>query len=130
MGITSECLAGENWLGRGPLLRPGDPLPGFRKSPRALRSPNRSQPGTVDSVSATHLSKGRAMTITVEATYENGVLKPAEPLPLKESQKVRVTVHTQPTDILQAYGIMAWKGDAATVEHFALDPELDPQQES
>ena len=46
------------------------------------------------------------MTITIEATYENGVLKPAEPLPLKESQKVRVTVQTQAADILQTYGIM------------------------
>ena len=33
-----------------------------------------------------------AMAFTVEAVYENGVLKPAEPLPLKEHEKVRVTV--------------------------------------
>jgi predicted DNA-binding antitoxin AbrB/MazE fold protein len=33
-----------------------------------------------------------AMAITVEAVYENGVLKPAQPLPLKEHEKVRVTV--------------------------------------
>ena len=32
------------------------------------------------------------MPLTVEAVYENGVLKPAEPLPLKEHEKVRVTV--------------------------------------
>jgi predicted DNA-binding antitoxin AbrB/MazE fold protein len=32
------------------------------------------------------------MTITVEATYENGVLKPAEPLPWKEGEKVRLTI--------------------------------------
>ena len=32
------------------------------------------------------------MPITVEAVYENGVLKPAEPLPLAEHEKVRVTV--------------------------------------
>jgi predicted DNA-binding antitoxin AbrB/MazE fold protein len=70
------------------------------------------------------------MTITVEATYENGVLRPAEPLPLHEYQKVQVTVQTQAADILEAYGIMGWKGDAATVEHFALDPEFDPQDES
>jgi predicted DNA-binding antitoxin AbrB/MazE fold protein len=70
------------------------------------------------------------MILTVEATYENGVLRPAEPLPLQESQKVRVTVQTQPADILSAYGIMGWQGDAETVEHFALDPELDPQEES
>jgi predicted DNA-binding antitoxin AbrB/MazE fold protein len=79
---------------------------------------------------ATHLFKGRAVTMTIEATYENGVLRPAEPLPLKESQKVRVTLHTQPPDILQAYGIMEWKGDAETAERFALDPALDPQEGS
>jgi predicted DNA-binding antitoxin AbrB/MazE fold protein len=70
------------------------------------------------------------MTLTIEATYENGVLRPAGPLPLKESQKVRVTVETHPADILQAYGIMGWKGDSETVEHFALDPELEPQEGS
>ena len=32
------------------------------------------------------------MAFTVEAVYENGVLKPAEPLPLKEHEKVSVTV--------------------------------------
>ncbi len=70
------------------------------------------------------------MTITIEATYENGVLRLSGPLPLKESEKVRVTVQTQPTDILQTYGIMGWQGDAKTVENFALDPELDPQEGS
>ncbi len=30
------------------------------------------------------------MTITIEATYENGVLKPSQPLPLNEHEKVRV----------------------------------------
>ena len=32
------------------------------------------------------------MALTVEAVYENGVLKPAQPLPLKEHEQVRVTV--------------------------------------
>lgn len=32
------------------------------------------------------------MAITVEAVYENGVLKPAEPLPFKEHEKLIVTV--------------------------------------
>lgn len=32
------------------------------------------------------------MTITVEATYENGVLKPAAPLPWKDGEKVRLTI--------------------------------------
>jgi predicted DNA-binding antitoxin AbrB/MazE fold protein len=32
------------------------------------------------------------MGISVEATYENGVLKPTRPLPLKEREKVQITV--------------------------------------
>ena len=32
------------------------------------------------------------MPLTVDAVYENGVLKPAQPLPLKEHEQVRVTV--------------------------------------
>ena len=35
------------------------------------------------------------MAITVDATYENGSLKLSEPLPLKEHEKVRVTVEAQ-----------------------------------
>lgn len=36
------------------------------------------------------------MTITIEAIYEAGVLKPLEPLPsLEENEKVRVTVERE-----------------------------------
>lgn len=35
------------------------------------------------------------MTITIDATYEGGVLVPAQPLPLKEHEKVRVRVEPQ-----------------------------------
>jgi predicted DNA-binding antitoxin AbrB/MazE fold protein len=35
------------------------------------------------------------MTIMVNATYEDGVLKPAQPLPLVEHAQVRVTVEPQ-----------------------------------
>jgi predicted DNA-binding antitoxin AbrB/MazE fold protein len=34
------------------------------------------------------------VTVTVEATYENGCLKLLNPLPLKEHTRVQVTVHT------------------------------------
>jgi predicted DNA-binding antitoxin AbrB/MazE fold protein len=32
------------------------------------------------------------MNLSVDATYENGVLKPTSPLPLEEHARVRVTV--------------------------------------
>lgn len=34
------------------------------------------------------------MTITVDAVYENGILRPAQPIPLEEGAGVRVTVTT------------------------------------
>jgi predicted DNA-binding antitoxin AbrB/MazE fold protein len=34
------------------------------------------------------------MTITIEATYENGVLRPAQPLPLREREKVELVIRT------------------------------------
>jgi len=35
------------------------------------------------------------VTITIDATYEGGVLKPQQPLPLNEHEMVRVTVEPQ-----------------------------------
>jgi predicted DNA-binding antitoxin AbrB/MazE fold protein len=64
------------------------------------------------------------MTLTFEAVYENGVLKPVAPLPLQEHEKVRVTVQQGDSPLLRAYGIMGWAGDAATLERIALDAEF------
>ncbi len=63
------------------------------------------------------------MAIVVEATYENGVLRPAEPLPLAEHEKVRVTVECQRSPILQAYGIMGWKGTHEELEQILAEAE-------
>jgi predicted DNA-binding antitoxin AbrB/MazE fold protein len=65
------------------------------------------------------------MTLTVEAVYENGVLKPTQPLPLKEHERVQVTVHTPAPDILQAHGIVGWKGTSEELAPFALDPDFE-----
>lgn len=38
------------------------------------------------------------MAITIEAIYEDGVLKPTQPLPFEEHEKVRITVaESQPS---------------------------------
>jgi AF2212-like protein len=68
------------------------------------------------------------MPFTIEAVYENGMLKPAQPLPLREHEKVRVTVEPGDNPLLGAYGIMGWTGDAATLEHIALDPAFLPEE--
>jgi predicted DNA-binding antitoxin AbrB/MazE fold protein len=64
------------------------------------------------------------MPLTVEAVYENGVLKPAHQLPLREHEMVRITVEPRDSPLLRAYGIMGWTGDAETIERVALDPEF------
>jgi predicted DNA-binding antitoxin AbrB/MazE fold protein len=70
------------------------------------------------------------MSLTVEAIYENGVLRPAEPLPLKENQRVRVSVHT-PVEVPNAlaaversYGRIPWSGDVETLRRVAEDDEF------
>ncbi len=68
------------------------------------------------------------MTITVQAIYENGTLKLLEPLPLKEREKVRVTIEGGRNPVQETYGMFGWTGDHETLEYFALDPELDPQE--
>jgi predicted DNA-binding antitoxin AbrB/MazE fold protein len=65
------------------------------------------------------------MAITIEAVYENGFLKPAEPLPFQEHEKVRITVHSETSPLLQAYGIMGFTGSAELADYFALSPDLD-----
>lgn len=65
------------------------------------------------------------MAITVDAVYENGVLKLSEPLPFKEQEKVQVTVQAISSPLLEAYGIMGFTGTVAEADYFATDPELD-----
>jgi predicted DNA-binding antitoxin AbrB/MazE fold protein len=72
------------------------------------------------------LSSGsKTMAITTEATYENGVLRPAQPLPLKEHDKVRITIELRPSRARQTAGLMGWTGGAELAERFATDPDLD-----
>jgi predicted DNA-binding antitoxin AbrB/MazE fold protein len=65
------------------------------------------------------------MSITVEAVYEGGVLKPAEPLPLQERERVQITIQPRPNWVQETYGICRWQGSAEEAERFAMDPELD-----
>jgi predicted DNA-binding antitoxin AbrB/MazE fold protein len=70
------------------------------------------------------------MSLTIDATYENGVLRPAQPLPLQEHQKVRITLHCPPSvpaaleAVRRGYGLLRWTGDVATLERVAGDDEF------
>ena len=68
------------------------------------------------------------MALTIEAIYENGVLKPAHALPaLQEGARVWLTLHVAAENdrVRAAYGILGWTGDAESVQRVALDPEFD-----
>jgi len=65
------------------------------------------------------------MVLIVEATYENGTLKLERPLPLKEHERVRVTVHVGMSRARQTAGLMGWTGSKELADRFAMDPELD-----
>ncbi len=64
------------------------------------------------------------MTLTVDAVYENGVLRPAQPLPLKEHEKVSVTIQPAISLARQTAGMVPWTGDVETLERIARDPEF------
>jgi predicted DNA-binding antitoxin AbrB/MazE fold protein len=68
------------------------------------------------------------MAITIEAVYENGVLRPAQPLPWKDGERVRVAVTSLDSPLLKAYGIMGFSGTAAEAEYLALHSDLLPEE--
>lgn len=56
------------------------------------------------------------MTMSVEAIYENGVLKLAQSLPLAEHSKVRVTIEQGSSSAQRTAGMIGWTGDAETFQ--------------
>jgi predicted DNA-binding antitoxin AbrB/MazE fold protein len=75
------------------------------------------------------------MSISIEATYEDGVLKPLHPLALPDHERVQVTIQTlvpinaradnaRPQAASNGYGLIGWTGDSETVQRIALDPEF------
>ena len=64
------------------------------------------------------------MAISVEAVYEDGVLKPTQPLPLREHEKVRVTVESELSWAERTAGLIPWTGDPEVLRRVAEDDEF------
>jgi predicted DNA-binding antitoxin AbrB/MazE fold protein len=64
------------------------------------------------------------MPLIVEAVYENGVLKPTQPLPLKEHEKVTLTIAPAMSVARQSAGMLRWHGDWETLRQLAEDDEF------
>lgn len=69
------------------------------------------------------------MAITLEAIYENGVLKPTQQLPFEEHETVQVTVSKKPSLAEQTYGMMGWTGDAETLDRLLEEAEFGEEDE-
>jgi predicted DNA-binding antitoxin AbrB/MazE fold protein len=68
------------------------------------------------------------MAITVEAVYEEGVLKPVRPLPFQEHERVQITVKSTASRVRRTAGLIGWTGSQEDADFIALSPELDPQE--
>jgi predicted DNA-binding antitoxin AbrB/MazE fold protein len=65
------------------------------------------------------------MSLEVEATYENGVLKLDKPLPLAEYERVTVRVEPHDRGIRQSAGLIPFAGNRDTLEYL-LGPDNQP----
>jgi predicted DNA-binding antitoxin AbrB/MazE fold protein len=68
------------------------------------------------------------MSLTIEATYENGVLVPVQPLDLGDHERVRLTVERVPGPAAVA-AVRWWrenriKADPQLAQEIALSPEF------
>ncbi len=65
------------------------------------------------------------MGLEIEATYENGVLKPDRELPLQNGQRVRLTVQQAGKAVERLYGLIQWKGSQEDLDYL-LGPDNHP----
>lgn len=64
------------------------------------------------------------MPLTIEAVYENGVLKPSQPLPLEEHERVEVTIQAARSWAERTAGMLQWTGDPEALRRLIEDPEF------
>jgi len=65
------------------------------------------------------------MTITIDAVFENGILRPLKPPPVPDGQRVRLTLEAIPSLTQQTAGMVKWTGDSEELQRFMEDPQFD-----
>ncbi|MBS3918570.1 MAG: antitoxin family protein [Deltaproteobacteria bacterium] len=61
------------------------------------------------------------MNKTIDAIYENGVIKPLERLDISESKKIKITIETTESIVASTKAII--KADSDVVRHVAVSDE-------
>jgi predicted DNA-binding antitoxin AbrB/MazE fold protein len=100
---------------------------GWSLTAGSRRGPNcqKSLP-SVESQENHRLEPGEiVMYLEVAATYEDGVLKPDEPLPLNEHQRVTVRIEPRRSGIADSAGLIPFQGSAEALQYL-LGPENQP----
>ena len=68
------------------------------------------------------------MSLQLEATYENGVFKLDEIPPLKEHERVTITVPPRSTRARKSFGMIGWTGDPQVLRQIAENDECGLQE--
>jgi len=64
-------------------------------------------------------------TLRLEAVYEHGSLKLPYELPLREGQRVMITIHPS-SAVERLSGMLLWTGDLEELHRFLGDPDEGP----
>ena len=63
------------------------------------------------------------MSLEVEATYEKGILKPSQELPLQEGQKVIILIKPAGSAVKRFAGLVPWPGNREEFDCWLNDPD-------
>lgn len=63
------------------------------------------------------------MSLEVAATYENGVLRPSQALPLQEGQQVRLKIQPAGSAAARFCGSLRWTGDPEELQCYLNDAD-------
>jgi predicted DNA-binding antitoxin AbrB/MazE fold protein len=61
--------------------------------------------------------------LEIEAVYERGTLKLPHELPLRDGQKVTITIQPAGSAAERLYGLVPWTGDPEELQRFLEDPD-------
>ena len=66
------------------------------------------------------------MNLEIEATYENGMLKPDRELPLVNGQRVKLTLRAPGGRAKTSAGNFRWQGSQQDLDYLILSEDNDP----
>lgn len=63
------------------------------------------------------------MSLEIEVTYENGVLKPSQELPLQDGQRITITIKSADSAVKRFCGSLRWTRDPEELRSYLNDPD-------